>query len=155
LELFAVWKDGIATAIRSAPQTLFVVAGGNSNSSTSFQEEVPASLHMPNVLAVGAVDRSGEETTFTSYGETVLVDADGQDVESYVPGGTRLKLSGTSMAAPAVTNLAAKLFALDPSLTPEQAIALIREGASTSPDGRRHLIDPKQSIALLKASSKK
>ena len=110
---------------------------------------------MPNLLSVGAVDRAGEETTFTSYGDTVVVDADGQDVESYVPGGTRLKLSGTSMAAPAVTNLAAKLFALDPTLTPEKTIALIRRGATTSPDGRRHLIDPKQSIALLDAGRKK
>ena len=155
MELFAMWKDGIAKAVQSAPQTLFVVAGGNSNSSTSFQEEVPASLHMPNLLSVAAVDRAGEETTFTSYGDTVLVDADGQDVESYVPGGTRLRLSGTSMAAPAVTNLAAKLFALDPTLTPGQAIALIRAGATASPDGRRHLIDPKQSIALLEAGRKK
>jgi subtilisin family serine protease len=153
--LFAMWKEGIAKAIQSAPQTLFVAAGGNSDSSTSFREEVPASLHLPNLLSVGAVDRAGEETTFTSYGDTVIVDADGQDVESYVPGGTRLKLSGTSMAAPAVTNLAAKLFALDPTLTPERTIALIRGGATTSPDGRRHLIDPQQSIALLEADKKK
>lgn len=155
MELFTMWKDGIQKAIESAPQTLFVVAGGNSNSSTSFREEVPASLHLSNLVSVGAVDRAGEETTFTSYGDTVVVDADGQDVESYAPGGTKLRLSGTSMAAPAVTNLAAKLFALDPTLTPEQAIALIREGATSSPDGRRHLIDPKQSIALLEAGRKK
>lgn len=154
-ELFAVWKDGIAKAIQSAPQTLFVAAGGNSNSSTGFQEFVPASLRLPNLMAVGAVDRAGEETTFTSYGDTVVVDADGEDVESFVPGGTRLKVSGTSMAAPAVTNLAAKLFALDPTLTPEQAIALIREGATTSPDGRRHLINPRESVALLETNKNK
>jgi hypothetical protein len=48
-----------------------------------------------------------------------------------------------------VVNLAAKLFA-DPSLTPEQAIALIREGTTRSEDGHRHLIDEKRSRALLK-----
>lgn len=53
------------------------------------------------------------------------------------------------MASPNVANLAAKLFALDPSLTPEKVIGLIRQGADSSPDGRRHLINPKKSVALL------
>jgi subtilisin family serine protease len=43
-------------------------------------------------------------------------------VESYVPGGEKMKLSSTSMASPNVANLAAKLFALDPNLTPQQAL---------------------------------
>ncbi|MGB9069829.1 MAG: S8 family serine peptidase [Candidatus Acidiferrales bacterium] len=77
-------------------------------------------------------------TPFTSYGDTVVVDADGFEVESYVPGGARLKLSGTSMASPNVVNLAAKLFALDPSLTPAQAIGLIEQGATTRENGRLH-----------------
>jgi subtilisin family serine protease len=79
------------------------------------------------------------------------VDADGYDVESYVPGGARLKFSGTSMASPNVTNLAAKLFAIDPSLTPAQAIELIKQGATPSEDGRRHLIDEKRSVELLRS----
>jgi subtilisin family serine protease len=79
------------------------------------------------------------------------VDADGYDVESYVPGGAKLKLSGTSMASPNVTNLAAKLFALDPSLTPAQVVELIRQGATASEDGRHHLIDPTRSIELLRS----
>ena len=51
------------------------------------------------------------------------------------------------MATPNVVNLAAKLFALDPSLTPAQVIELIKQGATTSDDGRRHLIDEKRSVA--------
>lgn len=152
--LFQIWKDGVSKALTSAPNTLFVAGAGNSDTSTAFQEEVPASLHLPNLLVVGAVDQAGEETTFTSYGDTVLVDADGYEVESYVPGGARLKLSGTSMASPNAANLAAKLIALDPSLTPEQTIALIHKGATTSSDGRRHLINPKQSVALLQPGTK-
>jgi subtilisin family serine protease len=97
------------------------------------------------------VNQAGDETSFTSYGATVLVDADGYNVESYVPGGAKLRLSGTSMASPNVVNLAAKLLALDPALTPAQVIELIRRGATTSEDGRRHLIDEKRSVALLPA----
>ena len=149
-ELYAIWHDAVESAIKSAPNTLFVCAAGNSDSDASFLQDVPAGLHLPNLIAVGAVNQAGDETSFTSYGPTVAVDADGYDVESYVPGGAKLKLSGTSMASPNVTNLAAKLFALDPSLTPAQVIDLIKQGATTSEDGRRHLIDPKRSVELLR-----
>jgi len=54
------------------------------------------------------------------------------------------------MASPNVANLAAKLFALDPSLTPEKVVVLIRRGADTSEDGRRHLINPEKSVELLR-----
>jgi subtilisin family serine protease len=150
LELFEIWKAGISDAIRSAPSTLFICAAGNSNSNAGFNEDVPPSLHLPNLIAVGAVNQAGDETSFTSYGDTVTVDANGYNVDSSVPGGSKLKLSGTSMASPGVTNLAAKLFAVDPSLTPEQVISLIKDGATESQDGRRHLIDEKRSLELLK-----
>lgn len=149
--IFIVWHDAIEDAIKSAPNALFVCAAGNSNSDMGFTEDVPPSLQLPNLIAVGAVDQAGEETSFSSYGSTVAVDADGYQVESYVPGGARLKWSGTSMSSPNVVNLAAKLIALDPSLTPEQTIDLIKRGADQSPDGRRHLINPKATVALLKA----
>jgi hypothetical protein len=150
-ELYAIWREAVETMIKSAPNTLFVAAAGNSNSNPTFEEDVPASLHLPNLITVGAVDQAGEETDFTSYGDTVVLDADGYRVESFVPGGARMKLSGTSMASPNVVNLAAKLIALDPSLTPVRVIELIKKGANTSEDGRRHLIDEKKSVALLLA----
>jgi hypothetical protein len=149
--IFDIWREAVEGAIRSAPHTLFVCAAGNSNSDTGFSQDVPASLDLPNLIAVGAVDQAGEETSFTSYGATVVVDANGFQVESYVPGGTKLKFSGTSMSSPNVVNLAGKLMALDPSLTPEQTIDLIKRGADHSADGRRNLINPKATVALLKA----
>jgi subtilisin family serine protease len=151
-EIFAIWRDGVQSAIRGAPNTLFVCVAGNSNHNAGFSEDVPASLHLPNLITVGAVNAAGKETDFTSYGDTVVVYANGYDVESYLPGGSRMKLSGTSMASPNVANLAAKLIALDPSLTPVQVIELIKKGATASEDGRLHLIDPKASVALLKTS---
>ena len=147
--IYSIWREAIENAMRSAPNTLFVCAAGNSDSNAGFTEDVPAALHLPNLITVGAVDQAGEETSFTSYGNTVVVDADGFQVESYVPGGTRIKFSGTSMASPNVVNLAAKLIALDSSLTPEKTIALIKQGAEKSADGRRNLINPKATVALL------
>lgn len=148
--IFAIWKSAIENAIKSAPGTLFVTAAGNSDSNVAFIEDVPPSLRLPNLITVGAVNQAGDETSFTSDGDVVVVHANGYEVDSFVPGGARLKLSGTSMAAPNVVNLAAKLIALDPTLTPARTIELIRRGATTSDDGRRHLIDAKRSVALLK-----
>jgi subtilisin family serine protease len=128
----------------------YAPAAGNSNNNVGFIEGVPGSLKLKNLLVVAAVNQAGDETSFTSHGDNVGVAADGYHVVSFVPGGARLPLSGTSMAAPNVTNLAAKLFALDPSLTPEQVIALIKDGSTRNDDGRQMLIDEKRSVELLK-----
>jgi hypothetical protein len=151
-EVYGIWRGAVENAIRSAPDTLFVCAAGNSNRNAGFAQDVPASLRLPNLITVGAVNKAGMETSFTSYGDTVVVHANGHEVESYVPGGSRLKESGTSMASPNVANLAAKLIALEPSLTPVQVIELIKKGATASDDGRVHLIDAKGSVRLLNTS---
>ncbi len=152
-KLFAIDRDGLRAALKSAPEILFVCAAGNSNSDNAFDETIPSGFDLPNLLVVGAVDQAGDEVSFTSYGKTVKVDANGYQVESYYPGGTLIRESGTSMASPGVANLAAKLIALDPKLTPTETIDLIVKGATQSEDGRRHNISPKASIALLKAKT--
>lgn len=148
--LFVIERDGLYAAIKGAPEILFVAAAGNSDSDNAFDEAIPSSFVLPNLLTVSAVDRGGDEASFTTYGKNVAVSANGYQVPSVVPGGTTLMESGTSMASPNVANLAAKLLALKPSLTPEQTIALIKAGATPSEDGRRNNIDPKRSVALLK-----
>ena len=120
------WRQAIA----AAPDTLFVVAAGNSNQDVVEYEPVPASLQAPNLLTVGAVDRYGQWATFTnSNADRVKVFDFGVEVPSLVPDGETVPLSGTSMASPNVANLAAKLLALDPELTPAQLITIIQETA--------------------------
>lgn len=144
---FEIGAKALKDAFASAPGILFVTAAGNSDSDASFVEDIPAGIVLPNLLTVGAVDQAGDEAPFTSYGPTVKVHADGYQVESYLPGGDRVALSGTSMASPQVANLAAKILAVNPALTPTQVIALIVDTADASADGRRHLIDPKKALA--------
>jgi subtilisin family serine protease len=148
--IFAIWKQAIYDTIETASNTLFVTAAGNSDSDTGFLQDVPASLELPNLITVGATNQAGDATTFTSYGNTVLVYADGFHVDSSIPGGRRIRLSGTSMASPAVANLAAKLLAIDPTLTPEKVKALILDGSASSEDGRRKLMNEKRSIELVR-----
>ena len=46
----------------------------------------PGGIVLPNLLTVGAVDKAGDEASFTSYGPTVKVHANGYQVESMIPG---------------------------------------------------------------------
>ncbi len=144
---FEIEKKALTRAFASAPEVLFVTAAGNSNSDSSFGEFIPSSIVLPNLLTVGAVDKAGDEAAFTSYGPTVAVHANGYQVESYLPGGKRVGLSGTSMASPNVANLAAKLLAVKPALQPTEVIAIIRETADKTADGRRILINPAKAMA--------
>jgi subtilisin family serine protease len=150
-QMFVIARDSLTEAMRDAPEVLFVVAAGNSDNDVGFDEMIPSGIDLPNILTVGAVDMAGDETSFTSHGASVDVHANGYEVDSYIPGGDREKYSGTSMASPNVTNLAAKLFAIDPSLKPGDVIELILGGAERTADGRRNLIHPRKSLELLKA----
>jgi subtilisin family serine protease len=146
-EYFDIAKGALTKAFASAPDILFVTAAGNSNRDASFDEDIPADIVLPNLMTVGAVDRAGDEASFTSYGPTVVAHANGYQVESVIPGGEKLAESGTSMASPNVANLAAKMLAVNPRLTPVELIKVIRETADRSADGRRALINPKKAVA--------
>lgn len=146
-EYFEIGRKALSEAFAAAPGILFVTAAGNSNNDATFTEDIPAGIVLPNLLTVGAVDRAGDEAPFTSYGPTVKVHANGYQVDSFLPGGQRVALSGTSMAAPQVANLAAKLLAVNPKLTPADLVRIIVDSAERSDDGRRHLVHPKKALA--------
>jgi subtilisin family serine protease len=108
------------------PDTLFVIAAGNSNHDVVEYEDVASSIAAPNVLVVGAVDRYGNWATFTnSSPDRVRLFDFGVEVDSVVPTGEHVPLSGTSMASPNAANLAAKMISLDPALTPPRVIELM------------------------------
>ncbi len=145
-EYFELMHTALVKGFSSAPQVLWIASAGNSNQDASFAEDAPANIVLPNLLTVGAVDRAGDEASFTSYGPTVKVHANGYQVESFIPGGERVALSGTSMAAPQVTNLAAKMLAVNPRLTPTQLIEMIVSTSDKTTDGRRTLIYPAKAL---------
>lgn len=144
LKLFEIEKTALYNAIKNAPEILFVAGSGNEDNSADFAQYIPAGFELPNLITVGAVDQSGTETGFSTFGRTVVVHANGFEVNSFIPGGEKLKFSGTSMASPQVANLAGKLFALKPDLTPTQVKAMILQGAERK--GRVNLIDPKLTL---------
>ena len=146
---FDMHLKALTRAIASAPEVLFITAAGNSGNDATFNDVFPSSIVLPNLVTVGAVDKAGDEASFTSYGPTVLLHANGYQVDSFVPGGRRIAFSGTSMASPQVANLAAKMLAVKPSLKPAEVIAIIRSTAERTEDGRRTLIHPAKALAAV------
>ena len=153
-KIYDIGRDALYNAFENAPEIFFVTSAGNSDSDNEFEEFSPSSFDLPNMITVGAVDQAGDETSFTSFGK-VDVYSNGFQVESYVPGGDRLPFSGTSMSSPNVVNLAAKLLAVDPSLTPTELRELIEAGCDEHQTGDRtvRLINPKKSMEILEAKN--
>jgi subtilisin family serine protease len=151
-KIYDIGYNGLLGAIKDAPGILFVVAAGNSNNDVKFDEVMPSSFKLPNIMVAGAVDQAGEQTSFTSFGNSDVY-SDGFEVESYIPGGDKMKLSGTSMAAPNVTNLAAKLWATHPKLSVAEVKDAIVRGADDKKSGDKSikLMNPKASFALFDA----
>jgi hypothetical protein len=146
-KIFAGLRNGLEEAIRSAPEILFVAGSGNEDNDVDFAEYVPAGLRLPNLITVGAIDAQDKFTSFTTTGKNVELYANGYRIESFIPGGQLLKLSGTSMAAPQVVNLAAKILAFSPELTPAQVVALIRKNTDPVPgQAGRYIINPKRTL---------
>ena len=144
---FDLHLKAVTAAIASLPEVLFVTSAGNSGNDPTFNDAYPSGIVLPNLVSVGAVDKAGDEASFTSYGPTVLLHANGYQVDSYVPGGRRIAFSGTSMASPQVTNLAAKMLAVNPALKPQEVIEILRRTADRSEDGRRTLVHPARALA--------
>jgi subtilisin family serine protease len=150
-EIFGILTSSLKKEMAEARNILFVNAAGNSDDDVDFAQNIPSSFNLPNLLVVGAVDQAGDPTGFTSQGANVRLYANGFEVESFVPGGGRLAASGTSMSAPQVVNLAAKILAVEPMLTPEAVIELIMEGATPREgDEDFRLLHPKNTMTLLK-----
>lgn len=145
---FDIEVAGLRAAIAAAPGILFVASAGNEDEDNRFGEFIPSSLDLPNLLTVGAVDIAGDEADFTSYG-AVHVYANGYEVPSFVPGGDVQRQSGTSMAAPQVVNLAAKMLAVKPDLSVAALKQAIVEGGElkTIGEGKQiRLLNPRASL---------
>ncbi len=90
---------------------LMIASSGNTNSNFVLY---PA--RFSQVMAVAATDASNQRASFSNYGTQVEIAAPGVSIISLWPGGYNT-LSGTSMAAPYVSGLAAILFGYESNAT--------------------------------------
>jgi subtilisin family serine protease len=97
---------------------LFVAAAGNEANDNNSSPSYPASYNVANVISVAAVDRNGNLASFSNYGNTsVDLGAPGVSILSTVLGSNYSSFSGTSMAAPHVSGVAALVLSREPSLS--------------------------------------
>lgn len=94
------------------------------------------------VIAVGAVARDGSKSTFSNYGDWVDICAPGTDILSTIPGNEYAIMSGTSMACPHVSGVAALIVSYfgGPGFTNDMLKEKILASANTSAISKNYQI---------------
>lgn len=126
-------SKALEDTIRAAGEAgiLFVAAAGNDGSNNDSRPHYPSNYDLPNVISVAALDRNDQLASFSNFGvKTVHVAAPGKDILStWLADGYR-EASGTSMATPYVSGIAALIIANEPKIT----MAKLRERLLNSAD---------------------
>ncbi len=121
---------------------VYVAAAGNNGTNNDIIPHYPSGFDVPNIISVAATDWNDQLATFSRFGvQTVDLAAPGDFVLSTYPAslgsiGPNLEfeyLSGTSMAAPMVSGVAALLLSLEPSLSHVQVKSLILNSVDVLP----------------------
>ncbi len=103
---------------------VLVAASGNDNTD---RPGYPAAY--PEVFAVGATNSAKQRASFSNYGDYIDVAAPGESIASTYPHSQYAALSGTSMATPHVAALAGLIRSVNPELTNDEVMSIMRSTA--------------------------
>ncbi|UUZ85521.1 S8 family peptidase [Paenibacillus sp. P26] len=103
---------------------VLIAASGNDNTN---RPGYPAAY--PEVFAVAAADSNKNKAPFSNYGDYIDVAAPGVSIASTYPHNQYAALSGTSMASPHVTALAALIRSVNPALKNTEVMDIMRKSA--------------------------
>ena len=97
---------------------LFVAAAGNSSVDNDRMPHYPSSYDSPNVVSVAALDRHDALASFSNWGaKSVAIAAPGVEILSTWLGDEYEEKSGTSMATPVVSGVAALILSEHPQMS--------------------------------------
>jgi subtilisin family serine protease len=115
-------SQALLDSIRAANQAgiIFIAAAGNDSSNNDSVDSYPANYDVENVISVAAIDRAGNLASFSNYGaRNVDLGAPGVDVYSTTASSDTSydSFSGTSMACPHVSGVAALVMSRTPDIS--------------------------------------
>lgn len=114
------------SAIQDAYQHGILIVAAAGNDSTSLKS-YPASYN--HVISVSSVDENSKISPFSNFGSTIDIAAPGENILSTLPGNSYGYMSGTSMASPMVSGVAALVLSKNPNLTPDQVEGILNNTA--------------------------
>lgn len=129
------WADQTlvdAVAYAAERGVIMVAAAGNTSSGSSGNDPLLYPAAYDSVIGVGSVDMFGDISRFSYQNESVYVTAPGDNLyglSSRSAAGYR-RDSGTSFATAEVTAAAALALSVDPDLTPEEFMAVLRQSVT-------------------------
>jgi subtilisin family serine protease len=112
-------SKALEDVIRAAGEEgiLFIAAAGNDGTNNDKRPHYPSNYQLPNMISVAATDRNDQIASFSNFGlKTVHIAAPGKDITSTWINGSYREISGTSMATPQVSGVAALILANDPGM---------------------------------------
>ena len=122
----------------ASPHVLFVGAAGNEGKSV-VRSNPATRLDVSNFVLVGALNDAGDVPAFTNFGAEVTLFAHGWRIPSRLPGGVQGFATGTSLAAPLVSNTAAKMLVANPKLSGADLRRLLVATADTNAKGLKRM----------------
>lgn len=132
---------------------LFIAAAGNSGTNNNDEPIYPANLGLKNLISVTFVDADGKLTYLSNYGNlTVDIAAPGNDIFSTVVG-TYSAMSGSSMAAPQVSAVAALIYSFYDNVYPSNVKELILNNLKPLPELEGEILHPGMPDAFLAVSA--